>query len=272
MVKGFFVAIDRTFGWNDRLWYKTTDGLIVPTDRMIIPKAPDLKGIELADGVKLAGFIRAAKAYKYERVDDGKMKRAGRIERYTAIGLTGETHLSDKKRYRQTTDKWWMSDADGTWTEPEARPKEVGSDEKWIDVNLTRKTLMAFEGDTPVYATLISSGKRSKIKKRDHRTKTGKWRIREKHITTTMDGDGPAGDLPYSIQDVPYVQYYDGSYALHGAFWHNNFGREQSHGCVNLAPSDAKHLFFWSDPPLPRGWHGVWSSDKRKGTMVVVHE
>ena len=80
-----------------------------------------------------------------------------------------------------------------------------------------------------------------------------------------MDGDGPAGDLPYSIQDVPYVQYYDGSYALHGAFWHNNFGREQSHGCVNLSPTDAKHLFFWSEPSLPRGWHGVWSSSKRKG-------
>jgi lipoprotein-anchoring transpeptidase ErfK/SrfK len=87
-----------------------------------------------------------------------------------------------------------------------------------------------------------------------------------------MDGDGPAGDLPYSIDDVPFVQYYEGSFALHGAFWHQNFGREQSHGCVNLAPYDAKHLFFWSEPSLPRGWHGVWASDKRRGSMVVIHE
>ncbi|MEQ9317710.1 MAG: L,D-transpeptidase, partial [Polyangiaceae bacterium] len=124
----------------------------------------------------------------------------------------------------------------------------------------------------PVYAALTSPGKRSSNKAKDHRTKKGKWRIREKHLTTTMDGDGPAGDLPYSIQDVPYVQYYDGSYALHGAFWHHNFGREQSHGCVNLAPKDAKHIFMWTEPRIPRGWHGVWSSDKRKGTLVVVHE
>ena len=41
---------------------------------------------------------------------------------------------------------------------------------------------------------------------------------------------------------------------------------------VNLSPADAKHLFRWTDPPLPRGWHGVWSSAKRKGTWVVVHE
>ncbi len=53
-----------------------------------------------------------------------------------------------------------------------------------------------------------------------------------------MDGDGKAAsDLPYSIEDVPYVQYFEGSYALHGAFWHNNFGHEMSHGCVNLRRS-----------------------------------
>ena len=124
-------------------------------------------------------------------------------------------------------------------------------------------------GDAPLAARVSAA---SSNKAKDHRTKKGKWRIREKHLTTTMDGDGPAGDLPYSIQDVPYVQYYDGSYALHGAFWHHNFGREQSHGCVNLAPKDAKHIFMWTEPRIPRGWHGVWSSDKRKGTLVVVHE
>ena len=81
--------------------------------------------------------------------------------------------------------------------------------------------------------------------------------------------------------------YFEGSFALHGAFWHNNFGREQSHGCVNLAPLDAKQLFFWTDPPLPQGWHGVIAPKEKQenaggaegprrvtqtGTRVVVHE
>jgi lipoprotein-anchoring transpeptidase ErfK/SrfK len=88
-----------------------------------------------------------------------------------------------------------------------------------------------------------------------------------------MDGDGTvAGDLPYSIEDVPYVAYFEGSYALHGAFWHNNFGREMSHGCVNLSPLDAKKVFFWAEPRLPRGWHAVWSTPDNRGTLVVVHE
>jgi L,D-transpeptidase catalytic domain len=272
MVKGFFIAVDRTFGWNDRLWYKTTDGLIAPTDRMIIPKTPDLEGIEISGDTKGVAFVLWRKAHKYDWPKDADApKRKAKLARFTAVGLTGETRVYDKKRFRQTVDGWWFKDAQGTWTEPGARPEEVGEDEKWVDVNLSRKTLMAFVGDQPVYAALTSPGKRSKVRSKDHRTKIGKWRIREKHITTTMDGDGPAGDLPYSIQDVPYVQYYDGSYALHGAFWHHNFGREQSHGCVNLSPRDAKHMFMWTEPQLPRGWHGVWSSDKRKGTLVVVH-
>jgi hypothetical protein len=273
MVKGFFIAIDRTFGWNDRLWYKNTTGFVAPADRMIIPKTPEMRGFEMKGDVKQVGFILAPQSYKYELAKDGvALRRAGRIERFYAIGLSGKTMLFDKERYRETSAGWWMRERENTWTEPGPRPTEARRDEKWIDVNLSKKTLVAFEGDDPVYAALVAPGKRSKNKKKDHRTRTGMWRIREKHITATMDGDGVAGDLPYSIDDVPFVQYYEGSYALHGAFWHQNFGREQSHGCVNLAPYDAKYMFFWSEPKLPRGWHGVWASDKRKGSLVVVHE
>jgi hypothetical protein len=273
MVKGFFIAIDRTFGWNNRMWYKTTHGLIAPADRMIIPKTPELQGFEIPDGVKQVGFIRGVKAFKYDWPEDDKVpKRNGKIKRFSAFGLTGKTRLYKKQRFRETVDGWWMKELHGTYTDPGERPKEVGADEKWIDVNLSRRTLLLFEGDKPVFAAIVSPGKKSKNKAKDHRTKTGKWRIREKHVTTTMDGDGPGGELPYSIQDVPYVQYYDGSYALHGAFWHNNFGREMSHGCVNLSPSDSKRVFSWTEPQLPRGWHGIWASAKRKGTMVVVHD
>ncbi len=273
MVKGFFIAIDRTFGRNNRMWYRSTGGLMAPADRMVIPKTPELKGLEMSDEVGQVGFIRAAKARKY-RFEEGKKSpvRAGRVARFTAVGLTGQTRLYKKRRYRETVEGWWMRGIDGTTTEPGPQPDGLGPDEKWIDVNLRRKSLVAFEGSRPVYAALISPGKRSEKKARDHRTKTGKFRIREKHISTTMDGDGPSGDLPYSIEDVPYVQYYDGSYALHGAFWHQNFGREQSHGCVNLAPADAKWLFAWTLPQLPRGWHGAWATQDKPGTLVVIHE
>lgn len=66
--------------------------------------------------------------------------------------------------------------------------------------------------------------------------------------------------------------YFNKSYALHGAFWHRNFGIQMSHGCVNLAPLDAKKLFFVTDPPVPEGWHGAWATRERPGSRVLIHE
>ena len=60
------------------------------------------------------------------------------------------------------------------------------------------------------------------------------------------------------------------SYALHAAFWHSFFGRQRSHGCVNLSAADARWLFDWVDPQLPDGWYGVWATDDHPGTRVVI--
>ena len=127
-------------------------------------------------------------------------------------------------------------------------------------------------GHAPVYATVVSTGRHNdEDKSKDHRTIQGEFRIREKHIAATMEDDG-ASDGPYSIQDVPWIMYFEGSYALHGAFWHSMFGRERSHGCVNMTPHDAKHIFGWSTPTLPPGWHGIRATKENPGTRVVVHE
>ena len=76
----------------------------------------------------------------------------------------------------------------------------------------------------------------------------------------------------YRIEDVPYTQYFDQGIALHAAFWHSNYGIKMSHGCVNLSPLDAKWVFLFTDPQLPKGWHGVWATDGRPGSRVRVHE
>ena len=148
----------------------------------------------------------------------------------------------------------------------------MAAGERWIDVNLTRQTLVAFEGDRPVFATIISSGRHDdKDPAKDHRTRVGDFRVREKHISATMDND-TASDGPYSIEDVPWIMYFDGSTALHGAFWHSKFGHERSHGCVNMTPHDAHELFGWVGPSLPDGWHGVHATEANPGTRVIVHE
>jgi lipoprotein-anchoring transpeptidase ErfK/SrfK len=278
MVTGFYIAVDKTFGWNGRTWYKSTKGLIAPADRFWITAGSKFKGAEL-DGVRIQlplawvyGGRKTAPTYSLDE-STNRLKPAKAVDRFVTLQLTGKQIEQGGIRYHELAGGTWIKSIHVRVTQPPPPPADLKGDERWIAVNLKQQTLVAFEGTRPVYATLVSTGKQSPIKEKDHRTPLGQWRVREKHITTTMDGDGSAaGDLPYSIEDVPYVMYYEGSYAVHAAFWHQNFGVQMSHGCVNLAPLDAKHLFFFAEPRLLEGWHGGWSSKERPGSRIVVHE
>jgi hypothetical protein len=77
-------------------------------------------------------------------------------------------------------------------------------------------------------------------------------------------------DHHYSIEAVPWVQYFEGDNALHGAFWHDHFGTPVSHGCVNLSPRDARHLFGWTKPSLPSGWSAILPTANDPATRVRV--
>lgn len=276
MVEGFYVAVDKSFRWNGRLWHKTTKGLVAPADRLWLTTGSEFKGVELGDKYKLPmawvyGWRKKISTYEIDE-EKKKTKPASTLKRFDAVQLTGREIVVRKTTYFETADGEWVKSVHVRRTKPGPPPADLEKGERWIDVNLTRQTLVAYIGTKPVYATMVSTGKKHKNKAKDHSTPVGEWRVREKHITTTMDGNGTAaGDLPYSIEDVPYVMYYYRSYALHGAFWHRNYGTRMSHGCVNLAPLDSKHLFFFADPPLPKGWHGAWSNEENKGSRVVVH-
>lgn len=146
-------------------------------------------------------------------------------------------------------------------------PRGTEPDEPWVHVDVSEQTLVLYRGEVPVYATLVSSGLVG------HDTPRGEFRIRRKFVSDTMANLGPdAGDESYRIDDVPWTQYFDGSVALHGAFWHHRFGLQRSHGCVNLAPADARRVFEHTWPEIPAGWHGV-STDRGTGfhgSRVVV--
>ncbi len=131
--------------------------------------------------------------------------------------------------------------------------------DKWIEVDLSEQKLTAYEGTKVVFTTKISSGRA--------RTPTilGKFRIVRKFQSQLMTGPG------YYLPNVPYVMYFQGNYALHGAYWHNNWGTPMSHGCVNLRREDAKWLYEWTDPVVPEGAKSVASGPGNLGTWVLVH-
>jgi lipoprotein-anchoring transpeptidase ErfK/SrfK len=110
----------------------------------------------------------------------------------------------------------------------------VSNGSRWIEVNLTNQTLTAWDGNVAVNTFLVSSGKWST------QTLPGTFHIYLKLRTARMVG--PDYDTP----DVPYTMYYDGDFAIHGAYWHNSFGTPVSHGCVNLSVPNAAWLFDWA--------------------------
>jgi hypothetical protein len=284
MVKGFFLSLDRQFTAGGVTWWKTVAGMVAPVERIVVTKpATEFHGVWLGrdeatyattnvpprriDKLPVA-FVMNGRGRKWALDDTRKHPSAlpGEIDHFQAVGLTGEQVNLGGTEFWETDEGWWLRAIDSTRTDPGPPPERLGENEKWIDVNLRRQTLVAYEGATPVYATIFSSGRN------EHETVTGSFRIREKHVTATMDGDSDiASDGPYSIEDVPYIQYFNGSYALHSAFWHASFGYVKSHGCVNLSSWDAKNLFGWTDPQLPEGWHAVLSTKEKPGTRVVVH-
>lgn len=113
------------------------------------------------------------------------------------------------------------------------------SNQRWIEVKLSRQRLIAWEGNTPVYAVIISTGKA------DTPTPRGVFEIQSRLRTARMQGND------YDIADVPYTLYYSGSYAIHGAYWHNRFGTPVSHGCINVAVDHARWIYNWASVGTP---------------------
>ncbi|HEX3772673.1 MAG TPA: L,D-transpeptidase [Polyangiaceae bacterium] len=275
MVKGFYLGLDTEVHAFSGTFWRTTRGMFVPREHILEHASKtEFEGVWFnAPGETRRlplGWVTNPHQWKYT-FDGTKMHRNEHVDRFTIVQLTGKKEIVEEKSYWETSDGWWMRAMDGTVTNPGPVPKGLAPGEHWIDVNLGLQSLVAYEGETPVFATIVSTGRHDDDPVKDHHTRPGEFRVREKHISATMDND-TATDGPYSIEDVPWIMYFDGSTALHGAFWHSRFGHERSHGCVNMTPHDAHELFGWVGPKLPEGWHGVRATDANPGTRVIVHD
>jgi lipoprotein-anchoring transpeptidase ErfK/SrfK len=171
--------------------------------------------------------------------------------------------------YYETKEGLWLSERYVSRVAGTARmPKWANDGERWIDVSIRKQVLVAYDGTQAVYATLVSSGETGLDDPETSKsTARGIFRIFAKHLTTTMSSKVVGEE--FELKDIPYVQYFEDGYALHAAYWHDDFGTPRSHGCINLSPEDARWLFQWTEPQLPAGWHGVRQA--LRGSVVYVH-
>ncbi len=110
---------------------------------------------------------------------------------------------------------------------------------KWIEVVLSKQRINAWQNGSIVLSSLVSTGRPATP------TVRGRFKVWTKLVSTRMRGPG------YDLKNVPYTMYFHGGYGIHGAYWHNNWGRTMSHGCVNEPIPFARQLFNWSYVGIP---------------------
>ncbi len=262
-----------TFSFEGRRYNLTPDLTLIPADRFRPIRGSDFHGWATdKEGIATPfAIIRREGARKWTwSASKKKMTDGGDLEFRSLVRLTGKQKFYDDVLHFETIDGVYVDDRHASRVDPAKRwPKWAQQGGKWIDINLTKQVLVAYEGTKMVYATLVSSGEDGLADPETAKKVTvrGIYRIHTKWVTTTMDSREVGEE--FELRDVPYVQYFKEGFALHGAYWHDRLGTPKSHGCVNLAPEDARRLFFWTEPSVPPGWHGAMKS--LTGTVVFIH-
>ncbi len=264
-------ALLQTFFHEGRAFGLSSELDILPLDRLtLIKPSPDFSvHLDEERTLPVAFHVKGSNTL-WKRTDSGQFLPDKEQRQRKGFALTGQKATGGMI---ETTEGLWL--AESTVRVVPLRdgfPSVATGRRKWIDVSIRDQYLVAYEGQRPVFVTLISAGRGGLGKKGDtnpdgEKTVRGTFMIHEKTISGTMDGDEDRADS-YELQDVPHVQYFHRGFALHGAYWHDEFGKKRSHGCVNLAPRDAAWLFEWTDPQVPADWHAALN--KQRGTVVHI--
>jgi len=270
---GFYVSLDRRFERDGETYWRTQQNGFVPAKNLRHKDWSRFRGQALDGGSwdLPVAVTRREETTVYRLNERGKLKPSReRLQSRSWLAVQSRRRIGDGV-YLLVGNQRLVREAEVMVIEPTAPPEGVGEGERWIDVNLERQVVVAYDWKQPRYVTLVSTGRsKTPSPEQSYLTPKGLHRIRGKHLTSTMDNDEP-GEPPYSLEDVPYVMYFRGAYAFHSAFWHDRFGRPRSHGCINMAPYDAKWLFNWAGPDLPDTWHGGMATEDNPGTWVHVH-
>jgi hypothetical protein len=266
-----WVSIEEELQADQKIWYRIQeDEYVLAEDVWIGPPTP-LRGVQVPDErLPPVGFVVTDDLNVRARPGVSWLNPPiAELPRYTVVRILGQVAAEDSVWYRIGSQG---SDAEG-YVHSEyirvvtmaARPSGIAADERWIAVDRAEQTIAAYEGDRMVFASLVSTGLPQ------WQTPDGLFRIWLKRRVGDMTGGTPDGAYYYLVEDVPWTMYFDGPYALHAAYWHDDFGYEHSRGCVNLSPHDARWLFDWTAGQVPSGETDLYLNKEILGTPVYVY-
>ncbi len=282
------VAYSAELERRDGTYLLAADMTWVPKNRVTPYQKVIFKGVELGkEGNLPLAFFRGKDRPQYVEKSEGHFEENGKVfERLSHVELTGRSVSEADDVYLEVKGlPVYVKESDGVVPKPQERTPwgtKVGSTDTkghpeqgratWLEASVWGGWLLAYEGNRPVYATMISPGRGGtpvpgKDPLETASTPTGSFPISGKFATATMEAPGE-----FIHSDVPWTQNFSGPHALHGAYWHNDWGKLKSGGCVNVSPRDGRWLFNFTEPAVPEGWHGVrWLPYEGPATIFVVH-
>lgn len=249
---------------TNHTWLETEDGYIYSS--WVQPVAEQYHSpVEIGEGgawgevtvpISLARSGPGDDAYVRQRVTYSQVGRIGALEAgyYRVDEIYGSSYWLKAEHVRILS------------------PEEVGPisthvppEDKWIEISIRDQVLRAYEGEQVVFTATVSTGVP------DSPTSFGEFRVLDKRHGQRMVGGQAGGG--YNLAGIPWVCYFTHSWiATHGTYWHNDYGRRHSNGCVNLTPAAARWIFRWTTP-VANYWDFRTLADEeggQPGTRVIV--
>jgi L,D-transpeptidase catalytic domain len=237
----FINAIDTSVdGWIQRVggeWLSRDNTTYVPASYYTGLLLPEDWQYPIAYILDRTGIYASLRPGEKGSAESGYVTR-----RYDLVNIFAEERDSDGILWYLIGPNQWIRQNFVAKFDRVERPE--GVEGNWVAVDLFEQTLIAYEDDTPVFATLISSGLPGS------ETNEGVFEIWARLELDPMGGATGKPDA-YALQDVPWVMYFDNGNALHGTYWHDDFGYRRSRGCVNMSISDARWVYDWTAQDEP---------------------
>jgi len=247
-------------------WARTSKGLWIAQQDLAMARPSTFQGVRIDSGVLDIAWVMADRAPIWASSSPSPKDKPKDVRARFQLVHVGE----GSGPMVRIDEGGWMLARDLARPRGAPVPTEVtGPGERWIDVDSSAETLVAYEGARPVYATLVSTGRGPAGG--PSATPLGVHHIWVKIASSDMANvQSQDVDPHYSLEDVPYVQFFDDAVALHGTYWHGDFGHPRSHGCVNLSPLDARWLFDFTGPRVLPGWAAAYPVPIDPGSVVRV--
>lgn len=268
--KGAHAAFAGSIALGARRFGVTPEGALSPVDRYKPALGSTWHGIDLEGKSLPVAFVHKLGVHTWTIQKGKAAKSDDELDRHAILELTGKFRVIDGVRFEQTKDGAHVRAQDLIVVVKRSKLPDVArGGQKWIDVSVANQTLTLYEGNKPVYATLVSTG-RDMLKDAATAAATprGTFRVTKKLFAKTQDGKEANDDQP--LPHVPWVLEFSPGAALTGQYWSDAVGEARGFHNVALSPVDARRVFLWSDPPVPEGWNGVTIDDKGPTTIVVV--